>query len=271
VQVDTFITGNANLKPEIANTITAGVVLQPRFIPGLRTSVDYYHIQIDDVIGQVLPQNIINGCAQGDQSLCSALTYNGNTLTQITQYSLNLNTMKTQGFDIEIAYRVPESFMLGLPGTVNLSAIGTNVTKLATTSITAAGIPGVIDRAGQAAPKWSWNFQASYNKGPWDFNAQVRLLSGVVIDSTYLDPSDAGYSPTLPNSTNFNHEPDKAYLNLSLQYTLNFGEKHSATFYGVANNVFDVAPGFGFNSNGGNSVPYDLIGRTFRVGIRFKY
>jgi iron complex outermembrane receptor protein len=270
-QISTFITGNPNLVPEQADTVTGGVVFQPTFFPGFHASLDYYNILINGVIGQVLPQNIINGCEAGDQSLCSALKYTGNTLNTITQFSLNLNKLQTQGYDIEVAYRVPQAYMFNLPGQVSLSALGTNVRQIATTSVTAAGVPGVIDRAGQTAPKWAWNFTTNYDLGRFSAQAQVRFLDGVVIDSTYLDPSDAGYASTLPNSTNYNHEPDVAYLNLSLQYTLLDSGHRSVTLYGVANNVFDVAPGRFDAGNGGNASPYDLIGRTFRIGARFKY
>ncbi len=267
-QIATFITGNANLVPEQADTVTAGIVFQPTFFRGFRASIDYYNILINGVIGQILPQNIINGCEAGNASLCSALSYTGTTLNSITQFSLNLNKLQTQGYDIEVAYKIPQDYMFKVPGSVSISALGTNVRQIATTSITAAGVPGVIDRAGQLAPRWTWNFTTSYELGRFSAQAQVRFLNGVVIDSTYLDPSDAGYASTLPNSINFNHEPDVAYLNLSAQYTLLDRGMKSVTIYGVANNVFDQAPGKYFTPN---VPPYDLIGRMFRMGVRFKY
>ena len=207
-QVQTFLTGNAALKPEAADTLTGGIVFQPTFIRGLHASLDYYHIQIQGVIGQYIAQNIINGCQTGNQTLCAMLTYNGNSLDKITLLSLNLNKMETQGYDVEVAYRVPQEYMFRVPGQLSFSALGTNVRQLATTSITASGAPGVTDRAGQQLPKWTWNFTTNYDIGRFSLQAQVRFLNGIVIDSTYLDPSDPGYSPTLPNSTNYNHEPD---------------------------------------------------------------
>ena len=52
------------------------------------------------------------------------------------------------------------------------------------------------------------------------------------------------------------------------QYTLLDRGMKSVTIYGVANNVFDQAPGKYFTPN---VPPYDLIGRMFRMGVRFKY
>ena len=42
--------GNANLTPESSDTKSFGVVLQPRWVPGLAITVDYFDIKIDDTI-----------------------------------------------------------------------------------------------------------------------------------------------------------------------------------------------------------------------------
>jgi iron complex outermembrane recepter protein len=54
--------GSTNLDPEKADTYTVGVVLQPRFLPRFSMSVDYYNIKVEDVIGTLLPGDIIRSC-----------------------------------------------------------------------------------------------------------------------------------------------------------------------------------------------------------------
>lgn len=61
-QANITVGGNVNLKPEKANTWTAGVVLQPTFAKGFSISVDYYNIKVSSVIGTALPQDIIAAC-----------------------------------------------------------------------------------------------------------------------------------------------------------------------------------------------------------------
>lgn len=61
-QANITVGGNVNLKPEKANTWTAGVVLQPQFAKGFSVSVDYYNIKVTSVIGTALPQDIISSC-----------------------------------------------------------------------------------------------------------------------------------------------------------------------------------------------------------------
>ena len=54
--------GNPNLQAETSHSLTAGVVLTPRYVPGLTLSLDYYNITVNNVITAVAAQNILNLC-----------------------------------------------------------------------------------------------------------------------------------------------------------------------------------------------------------------
>ncbi|MEG8020325.1 TonB-dependent receptor domain-containing protein [Sphingomonas aerolata] len=54
--------GNPQLDVEKSDSYTYGVLLQPRFIPGLTLSVDYYNIKVNNVITAPSAQGIINSC-----------------------------------------------------------------------------------------------------------------------------------------------------------------------------------------------------------------
>ncbi len=49
-QYNGLVGGNTQLKPETADTYTAGIVFTPTFVPDLSITVDYYNIHIKDVI-----------------------------------------------------------------------------------------------------------------------------------------------------------------------------------------------------------------------------
>ena len=61
-QANILTGGNLNLKPETANTITGGVVLQPRALPGFSMSVDYYTIKVSNIIAVPTPCQLISAC-----------------------------------------------------------------------------------------------------------------------------------------------------------------------------------------------------------------
>ncbi len=54
--------GVPTLTPEIAKTYTLGVVLQPRFIPRLAFTVDYWNIKLDDAIQAYGADAIVTAC-----------------------------------------------------------------------------------------------------------------------------------------------------------------------------------------------------------------
>ena len=61
-QANGTFSGSLALRPEKADSYTAGVVFQPRFVRGLSITVDYYHIKITDAISQPTGGDLITNC-----------------------------------------------------------------------------------------------------------------------------------------------------------------------------------------------------------------
>jgi len=61
-QYNGLLGGNADLQPETAKTWTAGVVLQPSFVPGLSVTVDYFNIKVNDAIRTFGVDAVLNNC-----------------------------------------------------------------------------------------------------------------------------------------------------------------------------------------------------------------
>ena len=69
--------GNPDLKPETSDTYTYGVILQPRFLPHLAMSIDYFDIEIDDTISTVGPDTSLEACYfAGDAGSCARIHRN---------------------------------------------------------------------------------------------------------------------------------------------------------------------------------------------------
>lgn len=264
-QVNSIVSGNLDLDPERADTFTGGMVYQPEWLPGFRASVDYYNIKIKDVITQLTAQNIVDQCEDGDLDLCALIIRNaGGTITEVRGQSLNFNSLKTEGVDVELSYALPQDTLI--PGSVTLRALGTYVDKLVLT-----GVTGPIDRVRQLVPKWTWNASVHYSYGRFGAMAQLRYLGSTLFDSTLVGPDDPDYDPANSDSLNLNRRSPVAYVNLSAQYDIVQDGDRSLQLFGVVNNVFDKDPPpmGGYNPVGG--VLYDLIGRAYRVGLRFKF
>jgi outer membrane receptor protein involved in Fe transport len=57
--------GNPELMPETSTSFTFSTVFQPRFVPNFSAVLDYYEIEIDDVIQSVSAQVLANQCVDG--------------------------------------------------------------------------------------------------------------------------------------------------------------------------------------------------------------
>ena len=62
-QYNALFGGNANLTPEKADTYTFGVVLQPRWVPGLAFTVDYFNIKVKNLIAPLPFNGVLASCA----------------------------------------------------------------------------------------------------------------------------------------------------------------------------------------------------------------
>ena len=126
--------GNPFLTEETSKSLTLGVVLQPRFVPGLTVSVDYYDIEIKDVIGSPSAQQILNNCYDGtslNNPFCavirrdSATNFFSTTAPDfgLIQGGINFAAAKARGVDFEVAY---QRQLEGI-GRFNARAVGTYV------------------------------------------------------------------------------------------------------------------------------------------------
>ncbi len=64
--------GDPDLVPEESETVTFGIILQPRFAPRLSMTVDYFDIEITDTISTFGAENTLNACYfQADAESCA--------------------------------------------------------------------------------------------------------------------------------------------------------------------------------------------------------
>lgn len=260
--------GNPNLKPEKADTFTAGVVLQPEWLRRFRASVDYYNIKVKDAIATYTTQNILDNCkteltAGSTPFFCNYVSYTGSpgpsfAVTGVTSVPFNLTSQTTEGIDLEAIYSFPL-----LSGNINLRGLATY-----TMDRTNIDLTGKTQHAGYltGVPKWLGNVSATYNSNRFSTTLQARYIGAVKINPTLIGPGEAGYSPTLSNSVSDNRNSAFVYLNWSIQYDIMAGDHRTVQLYAVVNNLLDKDPPYT-----GASYLYDVVGRYFKVGARLNF
>jgi len=297
-QYNGLIGGNVNLTPEKATTKTVGIVLQPRFLPRLALTVDYFDIKIRDAILSVSQDAVLADCvanATATTTPASCLLVNRDTagslwLTPngyVDSLPNNRSTVQTKGVEVNASYRQP----LGEFGSVSLSFVGTyldsyRVDNGLTQPYDCAGLYGPVCSAGGTTasgaplPKWRHKARATLQlpNGP-GFSVQWRYIDPVKAETTVNNQSLAGafqYNPGLRI---------KAYSYIDLAATFAIGD--SFTFRLGANNVLDKQPPFVTSGNGnrdgsnlcptgpcnGNTYPatWDALGRYLYAGATLNF
>jgi len=260
--------GNPALRPEEADTLTAGVIYSPSFIRGLQLSVDFYRINIKGAIASVSAAQELAFCNGGQSQYCQYIHRDPTTqaILQIDTVPVNVASVKTEGWDFELDYRHAVGpghvTFRGLASYVPLfrqvDAVG-NVTNLA----------GQVGDLNPGEPKWKANAYLTYEQGPFSLTLNGRYVGPGKLQSNWVSGVDVDNNSV------------KSFLTFGLTgivkldgkgaYTLTFGidnlfDRDPVDLPVIPNTVQYSAPGLG-----GRFDLYDPLGRSFRMGVRAKF
>ncbi|TCM35420.1 MULTISPECIES: TonB-dependent receptor domain-containing protein [unclassified Novosphingobium] len=265
---DIISSGNLDLKPETAKTLTVGAVMQPRFLPGLSLTVDYYNIDLRNAIDAFGAQTLIDKCVDQptlDNIFCPLIKRdaNGNLEAVMTQ-KLNLAQYLTRGIDFGLNYSVPLA-RLGLPDDEGKLSIDANYTRLLNRRYTLdpSDPNSITEYAGIfGSPKWKGVVRTTYSRDGLGFTWSLRHVSPMKASTTITKEK---YSKIWT--------PNVFYNDFSAFFALTDNIELS----GGLNNAFDRKPPRipGAEAGGANfelseqSGVYDVIGRTFFLSLRF--
>jgi outer membrane receptor protein involved in Fe transport len=270
--------GNKELTPEEADTYSFGVSLTPERIDRLTTSIDYWHIKIDNAIGTLPAGVILNGCPEtGDEVFCSQLVRQPQTFSldgasptgggYIVQTAQNIASNEVSGIDVQAAY----SLDFERRGSLTLALAGSYMLANETTPYPGAhtyDCKGLFGLTCQTVnPEWRHVVRAT-----WATEAGVAAtLSWRHISEVKEDNNDP--DPTLNNSAFAGFDPFNAaigaqsYFDLAATYSLKKIELR-----GGINNITDKRPPFlGSEVVGGGSPNtyslYDMFGRQLFFAV----
>ncbi|MCI4592305.1 TonB-dependent receptor [Sphingobium sp. BYY-5] len=283
--LETLSGGNPLLEAEKSDSYTAGVVLQPKFIPGLSISVDYYSITVNNVIASINAQQVANLCYDSsslDNQFCKLFQRagasggsRGEQAYQILEGSLlessaNFAKLKVRGVDTTINYR--RDFGWGL---LNLGIIWTRA--LQNDEFTNPDDPSFRDRIlGELGdPKNQVNLNTSIKFGKVTLGYQMRWIDKMYLN-TYEDynslnglpPQNIDYA-AVAKYPSVSYHDIRADLDVSERFNIylgvdNVGNKMPP--YGLTG----VGNGLNTAANGGAGI-YDVRGRYVYAGVVAKF
>lgn len=248
--------GNRNLKPETADTLTAGVVLNP--FRGLSVSVDYFNIKIKDLIGTVGAVTILGNCINSGLNCNQINRAPGGSLFTGTGFvdnpTLNLGSLKTSGIDLNALYNTHVG-----TSTLAFDVVGTYLHNYVD------GNGRVCDgqfgaNCGTPLPKWRSKSRVTYTMAN-GLGASLawRYFAATKNDTAGVDPAVARIAPV-------------SYIDLSLSAQIS--KKY--TFRIGAQNLFDKTPpvldsNYTNNGSGTYAQVYDSLGRYVYAAIQLSF
>ncbi len=250
--------GNRNLRNEISDTLTYGMVFQPQFVPGLTISADRVEIDLKDGLSPFTTADFMAACydeAAPNAAVCGAFfrltnpdaTSIGGTVVTGTTTTFNAGVIKYRGETYVIDYRFALSDLFGGGdlGRLALRATATH-NALLTRSVTGTTFTRTDDT--YLSPAWVGQFNAVYDQGPFRFTYQLD----------YRGRTRAGADATIETTPNPTLGVNVVH-SVSTQYDLG----RFALRAGV-DNLTDKAPSYPQIAYG------DILGRRFFIGATIK-
>jgi iron complex outermembrane receptor protein len=277
-QVNTFYSGAATvgstLKPEQGKSVDLGLVYDPSWLPGLSTSLDFWHIYLSNTLTAIQGGTVVDACFNNSSSpYCSFIHREDNTSRQPGQVFLintpvvNLGNLSTTGVDYTLRYKIPH-FNLGSMDPGDFRA-GLSTTYTSTYKNTATpGQPGAttVDYAGTYGLQFGnisrWRGTATFNwtKGNWSAQWQSRYIHRL----TALNADAAIVGVTSPMASVLYHSLQLGYAVPSIHTRFDVG----------VDNLMDKTPPLVYQNSGNYNVDtatYDVLGRYYwaRATVKF--
>ena len=280
--------GNPGLDPEKAETVTLGLVAQPRFLEGLRLTLDWFDIELSGTIGDPTTDALFSLCY--DRRFNPSLEFNaacgaigrspatglieGADTQGVLLRTSNLGRLATSGVDLGVNYRLPleDAGLDASWGALELDLLATWVTRLETQTnpvlpprdclghySTPCGIA-----FGGANPRRKLQTRLTWEVADWRFGVLWRHTGPVT-----EEPGAPDFLPA------FSRIPAHNLFDLNVAWEI----ADEASLRLSVLNLLDKAPptigtGAGFGSqNSGNTFPqdYDVIGRYYTLGLTLRF
>ncbi|HEU4651880.1 MAG TPA: TonB-dependent receptor, partial [Croceibacterium sp.] len=294
---------NPDLEAETADSWTVGAVIQPRWIPRLSLTVDYYDITVDNIITAPTAQVIANSCYDQptlDNIFCQSFRrwrgpgpgpfseqpgeIEGNTLMQVP---LNFAKRTRRGIDTQLIYNTD------LSDSVELNTFLLYTHNFEISNFENPGDPTfenrILGELGDPEDEFEWNTDLKFNN--WvTVSYGLRYIGPMVVGLWENYNSLGGRAPQNADAADIREYPEVFYHDVRLE--LDLGDRlGSATggfgrdfvFYMGVDNVTNTKPplgatGAGAGGGGGaqdrpgsqnsNGAIYDVRGRQLYLGFR---
>lgn len=254
--IEGVFAGNQNLSEEAARTWTAGVILQPSFVPGLVITGDWYDIRLTNAVRTPSLTETAQFCVDSatlDNIFCEAITRSTDT-GFVSNYLLgpqNVAFIETAGADVTVNYAFQPGS--GKIGRFNLRGTVGYLDKLLV--LPANG--GIVDddRGETGAPKWISTADVTWSLDNFTLNYGVQYVG----EQLRFERDQIAGDPDIA-APEFLVIGDRLIHDIRAEFTT---DNQQASFFVGVNNFTDELPARGLQN-----APSGWLGRYFYAGFR---
>jgi outer membrane receptor protein involved in Fe transport len=301
--------GNPDLESEVGTSWTFGAVIQPRWIPGLSISVDYYRITIDNIIAALSGQAVVNQCYDDpvglDNIYCNSIfrrsapgtlgdfTFNGQTSRRLAGVAgdiilpnlgagffsqpFNFVSQKTSGIDADLNYRtnLTGNIVLNLRLLVSWVENREQFTSVSDPTNSTRILSSLGD------PEWSGALSANLDFGEWDVGYNARYVGRqILLGFNYENFFGWDGRPAInPDARPFVYYDPVIYHGFRLNFEpagRGWNDGRFRFYVGVDNVTNELPPLdlFGtenVSATGQSGAPYPVQGRFFYAGAEVRF
>jgi len=258
--------GNPFLLPETSYTTTASMIITPRFLPKATIVLDYYDIEIKDVIASVTVQTAANQCVSSEnvnQAICATITRTGAAgqgttppfgIVDFIQGSVNYAKLYTRGVDYQILYRTDSNVTFSLSG--NYLFDWRNHNDIAN--------PSFYDRSEgyTGLPRTRFSLSTDWQVAQ---NFNLRWKADYQASQYLLNVNTLGGNDDIYENIDFYETGSFIQHDFSAQYA----PIENLILRGGVVNAFDKKPATWLGNTSADN--FDLFGRRFYLGANYNF
>lgn len=277
--------GNMGLKPERGESWTAGVVIEPRFVSGLKMSIDYADIALKDQLSRVSLDQLSAYCYDSAVYPNNQAQFGTNTCDSFARYAsgteptanlkfamkdgwsstyLNLGQTTVRSVNAVVSYRKNLADLVGQDGDLGRISINSNVFRILESTFSPTGLPAdneyylgafnPSNNTGASVPRWQTNTTIAYSLKKFSTSLNINTVSDTIRFS--------GSSPaTIENNPYLNR---KGYAVYNLYFGYDLTEDLQLRFN--VNNVADKR----FEDQRDGTI-FSSAGRTWQFAVNAKF
>jgi outer membrane receptor protein involved in Fe transport len=266
------------LRAEHGKSYDFGFVYSPSWAEGLSSTLDFWHITLNDLLTPLAAQTALDNCAQNDASpYCGLITRYGasaqaGAIYYIVTPQTNLGSLSTSGVDFNVAYALPH-FDIGSvdPGNFKATFYTTYTSnyKVSIPGGTSGNYVGTYSDQYGNISRLRATLALNWKLGNWSAQWQTRFVNSLTLLNAFADGAPAGTPNTYPMASATYHAVKVGYEIPSIKTTFDLGVDNLTDRRPPL--IYQHGAGGGGSQYNADVTTYDTLGQYIwgRVTVKF--